>query len=59
MKELKNGFNEMSVEEMEMVDGGSVSLLAVVGGIAAVGGMCWVCYEIGTAIGKAIGYATK
>lgn len=52
---LANGFCDMQEEELITVDGGSVTVGAVLAGAAAV----WICYEIGYAVGKAIAHATS
>ncbi len=52
---LNNGFDEMQENELAMVEGGSITVGAVLAGAAAV----WVCYEIGYAVGKAIAHAAS
>jgi len=55
MENIKTmGFVEMSSSELQEIDGGG--FLPVVGAAAAVVGLCWVSYQVGTGIGKAIYY---
>jgi|GEM_PF-911764 len=45
-----NGFDELSLDEMELADRGSI--VAIAAAVAAVGGVLYLGYQCGEAIGK-------
>jgi lactobin A/cerein 7B family class IIb bacteriocin len=56
MENIKSrGFSELDERELQTVDGG-VGILVVIAAAAAVVGLAWVSYQVGTGIGKTIYY---